>query len=393
MIDVMLQRRFGATLALGLAGALALAACGGSGGSGGGGGDAVAPAIDPEASLAIPADLLVQLAELPSARTIPYFSADLSGRYAAANLSVIPTEGDAAMADPLAALGEEEGPQLFVGPAAAALRASATITPLIQVAQVFTRTGDRIIVPASSGITDLAGLAGHTVTVLEGPAGESVLPALVAAGVAPDAVTIEAAPFDAATAATGAIDALQVRVEDEWAQVLEQADPVTGDLVDPAAFTVLDLSDPAIAMPSDGIWARADWLAANPDVATRFLAAVLGEWVACRDDTETCAVNAYDNGSMLPLQHQRWMVNEVNGLIWPATAGIGSLEPDAWEAMAARAVAAGVIDTAPPAADGMRGDLVAAALDSLGELDATGAGFTPGTVEITLGGEDPAPAQ
>jgi NitT/TauT family transport system substrate-binding protein len=350
------------------------------------------PTVDPEASMAIPDDLLVQLAEAPSARTIPYFSADLSGRYMDANLSVIPMEGDPSAGDPLAALAEEEGPQLYVGPAAAALRASATVVPLVQIAQVFGRTGDRIVVPASSGIASIADLAGHTITVLEGPAGESVLPELVAAGLAPDAVTIEPAPFDPVAIAAGEVEAAQVRLEDEWAQVLEQADATTGELVDPAAFTVLDLSDPAIAMPSDGIWARADWLAGHEDAATRFLAAVLGEWVSCRDDAETCAVNAYDFGALLPLQHQRWMVAAVNGLIWPADGSIGSLDAAAWDAMAARAVAAGVIEQAPAAADGMRTDLVAAAVASLGDLDVTGTGYTPETVEITLGGEDPSPA-
>jgi len=380
-----------AMIVLGAAVALALAACGGSPGDTAGGPEGGMPTADPEATFAIPDDILVQLTELPSARTIPYFSAELSGRYQVHNLSVIPMEGDPTVGDPTLALGEEEGPQVLIAPAAAALRASAEVVPLVQVAQIATRSGDRILVPASSGMKVPADLAGARITVLEGAPGESVLPALVAAGVDPASVTIESAPFDAAAVAAGELAAVHVRVEDEWAQVLEQTDAVTGALIDPAAFTVIDLSDPAVAMPGDGVWVRADWLPGHEDVVTRFLAAILAEWVACREDPEACAVNAYDNGSLLPLQHQRWTANEMNGLLWPADGGLGSLDATTWDTVAARAVAAGILSQLPTADVGMRADLLAAASDLLEGTDLRAADFSPASVEIMPGGEESAP--
>lgn len=387
-----IRRRGPAAVALGMAAILAISGCGGSGASPDGAGEPELSQTDPDATFAIPDDVFVQLAELPGGRTIPYFSAELNGRYAEQNLTVIPMDGDPSIGDPVLALADEEGPTILIAPAAVALRASAEITPLVEVARIAARSGDRIVVPADSGISSVADLAGRTITVLEGPAGESVRPALVAAGLDPAAVIIEAAPFDAAAVAAHQVEAAHVRVEDEWAQVLEQVDEETGELVDPASFTVIDLSDPAIAMPGDGIWVRADWLSGHEELVVRFLAAVLGEWAACRDDLEMCAVNAYDNGSLLPLQHQRWVVTEMGRLVWPAEPVLGAMMPDDWSAMAARLVAAGVVETVPAVEEGMRTDLLERAIATLEGIDLAGDGFAPTPVAITPGGEDPVAA-
>ena len=38
-----------------------------------------------------------------------------------------------------------------------------------------------------------------------------------------------------------------------------------------------------------------------------------------------------DAGSTLGLGHQRWMMNEINPLIWPSPDGIGSMPLDTYE--------------------------------------------------------------
>ena len=74
-------------------------------------------------------------------------------------------------------------------------------------------------------------------------------------------------------------------------------------------------------------------------------------------------------------------MNEVNPLIWPSPAGIGVMDPDAWQHTVDVCVAAGVIPDAP-GADAYRTDLAEAALATLEGLDTTGEAFVKGTVEI-----------
>jgi NitT/TauT family transport system substrate-binding protein len=139
-------------------------------------------------------------------------------------------------------------------------------------------------------------------------------------------------------------------------------------------------------MLQDAVWARAAWLAEgdNEDVATKFLRASFKGWIYCRDNAAACEQFVVDNGSTLGAGHQKWMMNEINALIWPSPDGIGILSADAWAQTVDTALEADIIAAEPPD-EAFRTDLAEAALDGL--EDATGDDFEKAVVEVTEGGE------
>ena len=140
-------------------------------------------------------------------------------------------------------------------------------------------------------------------------------------------------------------------------------------------------------MLQDAIWARRAWLAepGNEDIATRFLAASFEGWIHCRDHPDECVTIVTNNGSILGVPHQAWMMNEINPLIWPSPAGIGALNTAAWDQTVKIATEAGIIKAAP-AEGAYRVDLADAAR-AMVTGDAIGADFVKGTVTVTPGGE------
>jgi NitT/TauT family transport system substrate-binding protein len=107
-------------------------------------------------------------------------------------------------------------------------------------------------------------------------------------------------------------------------------------------------------------------------------------WIYCRENAAECEQFVVDNGSTLGAGHQKWMMNEINALIWPSPDGIGMLSADAWAQTVDTALEAGIIAAAPDA-DAYRTDLAEKALEGLegATLDA----WEKAVVEITAGGE------
>jgi NitT/TauT family transport system substrate-binding protein len=196
--------------------------------------------------------------------------------------------------------------------------------------------------------------------------------------------------FDMLALLNRQIDASSAMIYNEYAQILEVIDPKTGELYQPEDLTVIDTNEVGSAMLQDAIWARAPWLAeeGNADIATRFLAASFEGWIYCRDNPESCVEIVTANGSILGVPHQRWMMNEINPLIWPVPNGIGSLDPEKLAQTVAVAKDTDII-TADPPAETFRSDLGDAARAMLVEagLDITGADYEKGVVEIVEGGQ------
>ena len=79
------------------------------------------------------------------------------------------------------------------------------------------------------------------------------------------------------------------------------------------------------------------------------------------------------------------MMNEINPLIWPSPNGIGMMDKALWDQTVGVATEAKIIPEAPPA-EAYRTDLAEAALANITDVDAKGADFKKGTVEVTEGG-------
>src|SRR5262249_39837332 len=155
----------------------------------------------------------------------------------------------------------------------------------------------------------------------------------------------------------------------EYAEILETTNDA-GQLTKPDTVRLLDLSTTDLATLQEGLYARKSWLAqsGNEQIAMRLLKAAARGCVYCRANPDDCAQTATETGADRPAQHQKWVMNETNALIWPSPNGFGVIDPTAWDKTAQLAIAAGLIKAAPQA-DAVRTDLITQALSGLADLD------------------------
>lgn len=266
----------------------------------------------------------------------------------------------------------------------------------VNIGQIYQRSGMREIAFKESGIETIEDLEGKDVGVWFFGNELPLFAALVANDLDPadpNDVNIIAQAFDMVAFINGELDAAAAMTYNELAQVLE----FVGDDDEFPVFTlddlnIIDLNEVGTAMLEDEIYANEDWLAeeGNEDVAVRFLRASFRGWIYCRDNPDDCVGYVLEEGSALGEGHQRWMMNEVNKLIWPSENGIGIADPELVALTAEIALTYGVIQT-PMDEGAWRGDLAEQALDSLIEmypdLDVYGLEWEAAEVEITPGGE------
>ena len=145
----------------------------------------------------------------------------------------------------------------------------------------------------------------------------------------------------------------------------------------------------ATAMLQDAVWVNADWIAeeGNEDIATRFLTASFQGWLHCLDNFDECVEVVLNNGSTLGQSHQEWQLNEILGLIFPATNGIGIMNTELWDQTVAVATEQiPELQGVSIPADVYRTDLAEAAVENLGDVDVTGAGLRAGARDRAPGG-------
>jgi NitT/TauT family transport system substrate-binding protein len=262
---------------------------------------------------------------------------------------------------------------------------------IVNIGQVFTRSGMTEIMWKDTGFDSLDDLRGKKVAVWLAGNEHKLFAALAKNGLdAQTDVEIVNQPFDMNLFLNREVDAAAAMTYNELAQVLETENPDTGELYQLEDLNVVKLEDIGIGSLEDGLFARADWLAeeANQDIAKRFLKASFKGWIYCRDNPDDCVQYVLEAGSTLPEGHQRWMMNEINALIWPAPLGIGIMDPAAWQRTVDVVTEFEVVQS-QPSDDGYRTDLAEAAVAELEDegLDVNGEGYTKPEVEVTPGGE------
>jgi NitT/TauT family transport system substrate-binding protein len=263
---------------------------------------------------------------------------------------------------------------------------------LVNIAQVFERSGMTEVTWKDSGITDVAGMKGKKVGVWCCGNEFELFAALTKNNIDPkdkSDVTIVNQPFDMNLFLQKQVDAAAAMTYNELAQVLEQENPETGQLYTLEDLNVITMEDAGTAMLEDGIFTRGDWIAdeKNQDIATRFLTASLKGWIFCRDNPEECLQIVLDAGPTLGEGHQRWQLNEINALIWPNEGSFGVMNEEDFQRTADIAKQFGVIKKeASP--DAYTTDYAEAALKALEDesADVKGADWQKETVEVTAGG-------
>jgi len=263
---------------------------------------------------------------------------------------------------------------------------------VVNVAQVFQRSGTLQVSFADSGISSPADFAGKKIgswgfgnefELLAGSRVNDLEPGT-------DFEIVQQS-FDMTGLLSGEIDAAQAMIYNEYAQVLETINDATGELYTADDLTVIDWNDEGTAMLQDAIWADGARLASDTDyqdITTRFIAASVKGWAWCRDNAEACVDVVLNNGPTLGTSHQTWQLNEINNLIWPSPGGAGVMDQSLWDQTVDIAVSEAVL-TAAPDADSFTSEYAEAAVDLLKNqnVDVLGNDWSPSSVTLLAGGE------
>ena len=343
-----------------------------------------------EPSASAPAELTkvsLQLQWAPQAQFAGYFAAKDQGFFEAAGLDVTILDGGPTVV-PQQVGSAPDGPEFTISWVPKVLEAREAGSDLVNIAQIFQRSGTLSVSWKDSNITKPADFKGKKIGVWDFGNEYEVTAGAKKAGLEQGTDYEKVIqPFDMTLLLSRQIDVAEAMIYNEYAQVLEATNPETGELYQPTDLNVINWNDEGVAMLQDAIFARAAWLAedGNEDVAKAFLKASFQGWIYCRENPDDCIQSTVDAGSQLPAGHQRWMMNEINPLIWPSPAGIGIMDAGLWQQTVDVSLGAGVIKAAPPA-DAYRTDLAEAALAELADADTKGESFVKGTVEVTPGG-------
>jgi NitT/TauT family transport system substrate-binding protein len=332
----------------------------------------------------------LQLQWVAQAQFAGYYVADDLGFYADECLDVEIIEGAVEIVPQqvLATGGAEFG--LAWVPKALASNQEAGVD-IVNIAQVFERSGTLMVSFADQGIMSVADFAGKRVGNWGFGNEYELTAAMEQAGIR-DQVTDVAQSFDMLALLNGEIDVAEAMIYNEYAQVLESVDPDTGELYQPEDLNVIDFNDVGTAMLQDAVWVNREWIEQgnNEDIAERFLKASFRGWIHCLDSFDECVDVVLDNGSTLGESHQQWQLNEILGLIFPATEGIGVMNDGLWDQTVSVATAQlPELEGATISDDTYRTDLAEAAVDALDEagLDVDGSSYQRRNIELRAGGE------
>ena len=261
---------------------------------------------------------------------------------------------------------------------------------IVNIAQVFTRSGMTEVTWKDTGLDQITDLKGKKVGVWLGGNEHKLFAALNKNGIDPQKdAEIVAQPFDMELFLKRDIDAAAAMTYNELAQVLETKNADTGQLHSIDELNVMKMSDLGTGALEDGIFVREDWIedGENRETAEKFLKASFRGWIYCRDNPDACVDIVLKNGPTLGEGHQRWQMNEINKLIWPAPNGIGIMEAESWDITKEIALDGKVISK-PASDDAYRTDIAEEAVAKLeaDDVDVNGKDWKAEEVEVTEGG-------
>ncbi|WP_394936897.1 ABC transporter substrate-binding protein [uncultured Ilumatobacter sp.] len=340
-------------------------------------------------------DVSMQLQWFTQAQFAGYYAAQDMGYYEDMCLNVTIVEGGFDITPQVQlANGDVDFATAWVSKSLATREAGANI---VNIAQVFQRSGTLQVSFADSGITSPADFAGKKIGNWGFGNEFEIFAALGKEGLDPATdVELIGQQFDMVALLEGEIDAAEAMTYNEYAQVLEAENPDTGELYTPEDFNVISYEEVGVGMLQDAIWADGDRLADDPaykDQATRFVAASLEGWTFCRDNIEACRDIVLAQGSTLGASHQLWQMNEVNKLIWPSPNGVGFIDQAAWDqtvetSLSTPNLEGSTVLTAPPTDGAFTNEIVEAAWALLGDmdLDLFGPDYAPTEVTLNAGG-------
>ncbi|MGH2935880.1 MAG: ABC transporter substrate-binding protein, partial [Gaiellaceae bacterium] len=271
----------------------------------------------------------IQLQWVPQAQFAGYYAALDLGYYKAAGLDVkLLNGGPQIVPGQVVASGRA---QFGVNWLTALLAARDTGTQLVDIAQVFNRSGMTELTWKSSGISTVAKMKDKKVANWLGGDQYELFAALTKNGMDPThnkGVTVVQQPFDMGLLLNHQVDAASAMTYNELAQVLETKNPKTGKLYKLSELNVIKMQNVGTGMLEDNLFSTASYLQskAHQQIAEKVIGATLAGWIYCRDHVAQCVGFTLKAGPTLPRGHQMGMMNQINQLIWPSKGGVGIMD-------------------------------------------------------------------
>ena len=338
-----------------------------------------------------PMSVVYHLPGAPSGLHAPFAFLTQEEALAAAEITVsiaTPTVG----VDPFAGAEDPSTVDLYVASPAAALSAREAGSDLVLIAGLAQQSDWRLVTPVTSGISDVADLAGKSIFVhgLPGDAA-TALAALSAAGVDLASLSLTYATdlsssFDPIPILDGTYAAAIVSSVDGWPRLVQGPDLVTGASVGVEGLVEFPIT-PTSLDSGLAIWAHASALTSdNAKIAAAASLVALAEGLAfCRDSIEDCAALFLGIGTSDQDQETLvWSINALNNQLWPAANGVLWIDTKGVTNAVATAVSAGVLKSQ------FRSEYVDGSVLALAELhwpaglDRNGEGWTILALEIPL---------
>jgi NitT/TauT family transport system substrate-binding protein len=327
----------------------------------------------------------LQLKWVTQAQFAGYYAAKAKGYYDEEGLDVNIKVGGPSITPEQVVLGKQADFGIDWLPSLLAARDNGQ--NLVNIAQVFGKSGMTELTWKDSGITTIPQMRGKKVGVWCCGNENELYAALNKNGMNPKSdVTIVNQPFSMDLFLNKQVDAAAAMTYNELAQVLETKNPATGQLYKPSDLNIISMESVGTGMLEDGVFVRGDWISNkdNQETAKKFLAASFKGWIYCRNHVNECTQIVLNNGPTLGKGHQTWMMNEINAITWPAPKGIGVMDKAAYDRTAKIAQDFKVIKKAP-SPDAYRTDLAQDAVDELSAegQDVNGSGYKKATVKVT----------
>lgn len=317
-----------------------------------------------------------------------YLAAAGQGAYAERCLDVTVID---AGEDPLTAITEGRA-DFAVATLPDGLRARERGIGVVDVAQVFQRSGTVEVSLASAGITQVTDFRGKRVAILRGTDGIEPIAAMSQAGLDPvgDLRVVDDPP---AALLLGEVDAAQTTTFDGLAQLAESTNSKTGSPFQLSDFATISFQTEGVGLLPDAVWAAQDRLAdpAYQDLTQRFVTGSLAGWISCRDELAACADTVARAGSAATGAGLQWRINQANALIWPSPAGVGVMDSTAADSTVNVLLNTKTLDGVQglggaPVPEAWTDQYARAADDALSSagLNVTGDGYTP--ADLPIGG-------
>lgn len=290
-----------------------------------------------------PVTVKLQLKWVPQAQFAGYFLAQDKGYYAeeGLNVEILPGGPDIVPEQQVAGGSADIG----VDWVASLLTSQEQEMPLVQIAQIFQKSGLVLVSKKDAGISGPADLKGKKVGNWMGGNEFEILALFDKYKLDSNKdLNFTKQGFTMDQFLGGEIDAASAMTYNEYQVVLESG-------IKAEDLNVIDMNDEGVAMLEDNLFANKEWLAENKETAAKFVRASLKGWKDAIADPEAAVdsvMKLAEEGST-SREHQLTMMTEVAKLIQPEgfdAAKMGYTDAAAFQQTADIALKFGVIKEA-----------------------------------------------